>query len=88
MGDDNGSNGYGNKGGGQAMMTMAMVAVTNCAMAMAMRWWVKKRVMTTAARAMKTVTKRAMVLAARAMRMATERAKATDGEGNGNGGKM
>jgi hypothetical protein len=81
VGDGNGSDGYSNKGNGQAMERMAMTTATTSAMAMTRRWQATKRAMARAARAMTTATKRAMVMAARVMVMATKRAMATNGEG-------
>jgi hypothetical protein len=47
MGNGDGSNGYGNKGGVQVMATMAMVTATTRVMATATRWQETKRVMAT-----------------------------------------
>jgi hypothetical protein len=57
VGDGNGSNGYSNRGGGQAMATMLMAPATIRTMATAMRWRVTKRVMVRAARAMAIATR-------------------------------
>ncbi len=56
VGKGNRSNGYGDKGGGQAMVMMAMMMATSRAMATATRWWATKRAMVRVARAMARVS--------------------------------
>jgi hypothetical protein len=75
VGDGDGSDGYGDEGGGRTMATMAMTAtkraMVRAAKAMATA---SKRAMARAARAMATVSKTALTAAARAMAAATRSA--------------
>ena len=75
VGDGDESDGYGNKGGGRAMVTMAMATVTKRTMATATRWWATKRAMATVAEAMTMAWMRSMLLAAKAMATANKEVK-------------
>ncbi len=80
------SNGNGDKGGRQAIATMAMVTATTRVMETAMRWRATKRVMARAARAIAVAMrmagdKRAMARAARAMVTAMRAAGNKKGDG-------
>ncbi len=91
MGDGDGSDSYGDKGGSDGNCDNMCDGDGN------KKWQATKRAMVRAPRAMTTATKRAMVTAAKVMGTATKRAMSTtaramgdsnkEGEGKGKGGK-
>jgi hypothetical protein len=81
MGNNGGSDGYSNKGGGDGNGNNMRNGNSNEG------WQAMKRAMARAARAMMTATKRAMATVAKVMAMATKRAMATIKEGNVDDGK-
>jgi hypothetical protein len=81
MGNDNGSDGYGDKGSGDGDGNNTLDGNGNKG------WRATKSTMARAARAITMGTKRAMATAAKVMATATKRAMATDGEGDVDDGK-
>jgi hypothetical protein len=81
MGDGNGSNGYGNKVGGDGDGDNTCDGNGNKV------WWATKMPMARVARAMRMATKKAMATVAKVMAMATKRAMAKVREGNVDDGK-